>query len=157
MHSPHDLLSRMLGFCDFLAELGDVGAEVLLSPMAEGKWSVQETIAHIMIYDESFLRTVVLPIHAGKRPHLADPQANQAFNEKAAARGRKLTKARLLGRAARARRKLVDHLRRLPAEAFRTKLQGAPGDLADLLDEDFVTHDRNHVERMRAFLQGRGP
>jgi len=62
----------MQDFCGFLAGLGDVQAEVLLSPMAEGKWSVQEAIAHIMAYDENFLQSVVLPIEDGRQPHIAD-------------------------------------------------------------------------------------
>jgi len=92
MPDPQDLVSRMQEFCGFLAGLGDVQAEVLLAPMAEGKWSVQEAIAHIMAYDESFLQSTVLPIEEGRGPHIADEADNQSFNERAAALGRKLTK-----------------------------------------------------------------
>src|SRR5271157_573891 len=121
MRNPPELVSRMQDFCGFLAGLGGVQAEVLLAPMAEGKWSVQETIAHIMAYDESFLQSAVLPIEEGRQPYIPDEVDNQSFNEKAAALGRKLTKAELLERAIQARRRLVEHLQRLPAEAFRTK------------------------------------
>ncbi len=145
----------MQDFCGFLAGLGDVQAEVLLAPMAEGKWSVQEAIAHIMVYDESFLQSAVLPIEAGRQPHIADEADNQSFNERAAALGRILTKAQVLERATHARRQLVDHLRRLPAEAFQTKPAGR-ADLAELLDRDFVSHDRDHIEQMQRYLKGRG-
>ena len=157
MRNPQDLVSRMQDFCGFLAGLGDVQAEVLLAPMAEGKWSVQEAIAHIMAYDESFLQSAVLPIEDGRQPHIADEADNQSFNDRAAALGRKLTKAQLLERATHARRQLVDHLQRLPAEAFRTKQEGrADGDLAEFLDRDFVSHDRSHIEQMQRYLKSRG-
>ena len=147
----------MQDFCGFLAGLGGVQAEVLLAPMAEGKWSVQETIAHIMAYDESFLQTAVLPIEDGRQPHIPDEADNQSFNERAAALGRKLTKAELLERAAHARRQLVDHLRQLPDESFHTKPEGrAAADMAELLDRDFVSHDRSHVERMQRYLMSCG-
>ena len=155
--NPQELVSRMQDFCTFLAGLGGVQAEVLLTPMAKDKWSVQETIAHIMAYDESFLQSAVLPIEDGRQPHIPDEADNQSFNERAAALGRKLTKAELLERATQARRQLVDHLRRLPAEAFRTKPGGrADADMAELLYRDFVSHDRSHVERMQRYIERRG-
>jgi hypothetical protein len=157
MRNPQELVSRMQDFCGFLAGLGGVQAEVLLAPMAEDKWSMQETIAHIMAYDESFLQTAVLPIEDGRQPHIPDEADNQSFNERAAALGRKLTKAELLEKATHARRQLVDHLQGLPAEAFRTKPEGrADADMAELLYRDFVSHDRSHVERMKSYLKNRG-
>jgi uncharacterized damage-inducible protein DinB len=157
MCNPQDLVSRMQDFCGYLAGLGDVQAESLLAPMAEGKWSVQEVIAHIMTYDESFLQSVVLPIEEGRQPHFADEADNQAFNDRSAALGRNLTKAQLLERATLARRQLVDHLQRLPAEAFRKKQEGrADFDLAELIEGDFVSHDRGHVEQMQRYLKSRG-
>ena len=157
MRNPQELVLRMQDFCGFIAGLADVPAEVLLAPMAEGKWSVQEAIAHILAYDESFLESVVIPIENGMLPHFADEADNQSFNERAASLGRKLTKAQLLERATHARRKLLDSLQRLPAEAFRMKPQArADDDLTELLDKDFVSHDRSHMEQMRGYLKSRG-
>jgi DinB superfamily len=157
MRNLKDPISRMLDFCVFLETLGDIQAEDLLSPMGMGKWSVQEVIAHIMAYDESFLQSVVIPIENGRQPHFADEANNQTFNDEAAAMGRKLTKAQLLERANHARRQLVAHLRKLPAEAFLTKPEGrADKDLTELLDTDFVSHDRIHIEQMKKYLKNRG-
>jgi hypothetical protein len=68
MRNLEDLVSRMQGFCGFLARLDHVPAEVLQSPMADGKWSVQEVVAHIMACDEVFLQDVAIPIENGRRP-----------------------------------------------------------------------------------------
>jgi hypothetical protein len=152
--NPVDLISRMQDFCGFLALLSDVRADVLLAPMAEGKWSVQEVVAHIMTYDEAFLQSVVIPIEDGRQPNVPDTADNQSFNEKAAELGRKLTKAQLLQRANLSRRQLLDHLRRLPPKAFQTKQAGRVDvGLSELLDNDFVSHDRIHMEQMRRFLE----
>jgi hypothetical protein len=157
MSNPKGLISHMQDFCSFLARPGDVQPEVLLSSMAEGKWSMQEAIAHIMTYNESFLQSVVLPIEDGRQPHVADEEDNRSFNNRAAALGRKLTKSQLLEWATRAHRQLVDHLKRLPPDAFITKQEGLPdGDLAGLLDRDFVSQDRGHIEQMQRYLQSRG-
>ena len=157
MSNPEDLLVRLLELCGFLARLADLPAELLQAPMAKGKWSIQEVVAHIMVYDEAFLRSVVLALADGEKPLLPDPADNQSFNESAAAVGRKLTKERLIGRAIRARTELIDHLRRLPSKAFQTMLEGpAPGDLARLLTEDFISHDAVHVGQMQAYLKSRG-
>jgi uncharacterized damage-inducible protein DinB len=125
--------------------------------MAEGKWSVQEAIAHIMAYDESFLKSAVIPLENGREPHFADKAENQSFNENAAALGRKIAKAQLLERAIHARRQLVDHLQRLPATAFQTKPAGrVDDDFTELLDRDFASHDRSHIEQIRKFLKSHG-
>ena len=60
MRNPHDLVSRMQDFCGFLARLGVIPPQVLAAHMAEGKWSVQDVVAHIMAYDEEFLQSVVI-------------------------------------------------------------------------------------------------
>ena len=154
MDNPVDLISHMQDFCGFLAELNDVRPDVLLAPIAEGKWSVQEIVAHIMTYDEVFLQSVVIPIEDGRQPNVPDAADNQSFNEKAAELGRKITKRQLLERATLSRRQLLDHLQRLPAKAFQTKQVGRVDvDLCKLLDNDFVSHDRIHIEQMRTFLE----
>jgi DinB superfamily len=157
VRNPRDIVSRMQDFCGFLAGLGKIPPQVLIAPMAEGKWSVQEVVAHIMAYDEAFLQSAVLAIEYGRQPLVPDSADNQSFNDRAAALGRNLTKGQLLEKATLARRQLVDHLRRLPAEAFRVKQQGPPeSDLAELLDKDFVSHDRIHIKQMQKYLKNRG-
>ena len=60
----------------------------------------------------------------------------------------------LLERATLSRNQLLDHLRRLPAKAFQTKQAGRVDvDLTELLDNDFVSHERIHIEQMRRFLE----
>ena len=153
MSNPEDLLVRMQDLCGFMARLSGTPAELLQVPMAKGKWSIQEVVAHIMVYDETFLHSVVLALTEGKEPRAPDPADNQSFNESAAAVGRNMTKEQLIARAIRARRELVDHLRRLPAQAFDAKLEGSgAGDLAELLNDDFVSHDRIHVKQMEEYL-----
>ena len=75
----------MQDYCRFIAGIGGIPAEVLLAPMADKKWSVQEAIAHIMAYDESFFQSVVLPIQNGRPPHFLNEADNQSSNDRAAA------------------------------------------------------------------------
>ena len=103
MRNPRDLVSHTQDFCGFLAGLVEIPPQVLVAPMAEEKWSVQEVVAHIMAYDEAFLRSVVLAIEDGRQPLVPDPADNQSFNDRAAALGRNLTKGQLLERATLAR------------------------------------------------------
>ena len=77
MRNYQDIVSRMEEFCGLLAALEETPPEVLLSPMAEGKWSVQEVVAHIMAYDEAFLESVVLAIEDGRQPLVPDPADNR--------------------------------------------------------------------------------
>ena len=158
MPEPQELFARMDDYVSFLADLGDVAAEVLSAAMAEGKWSVLETVAHITAWDVSFLGTAVRVFEEGGRPALADDVDYQAFNERAAAVGRTQRKEQLLSEAVQARVQLLDHLRRLPAEAFLVTHQGeTTTDLVEFLERNFVSHDRHHVERIRTYLMAALP
>ena len=81
MRNLHDLVSRMQDFCGFFAGLGEIPPQILVAPMAEGKWSVHEVVAHIMAYDEAFLQSAVLAIEDGRQPVVPDPADNQSFND----------------------------------------------------------------------------
>jgi hypothetical protein len=106
-----------------------------------------------MAWDANFLETVVLVLAAGKQPLLADEVDFQAFNERAPALGRQLTKEQLLAQATAARVQLVEHLQRLRPEAFQTKRQGrVDGDLAEFLERNFVSHDKHHIDQVREYL-----
>ena len=156
MPEPKELLSRMEDYLNFLAGLRPLPWEVLLSPMAKGKWSIREVVAHITAWDLNFLETAVRAIEGGGRPVLTEEVDYQAFNERAAAIGRTQTKEQLLSEAAGAREKLLDHLRRLPAEAFQVRGSGEAGtDLAEFLERNFVSHDRHHMEQVRRYLAER--
>ena len=157
MASPEVLISQMAEYTDFLVQLDGVSQDALLSPMAAGKWSAQESIAHIMAWDANFLQTVILPLEAGEHPYIADEEDYQAFNERAAAIGRQLTKQQLIDRATQARTQLLEHLKRLPAEAFHTKQQGGriDKDLTESLERNFVSHDRSHIKQIKDYLEAR--
>jgi hypothetical protein len=153
MLDAQDLISRLKEYTRFLTDLEEVTAEVLQAPMATDKWSAQEAVAHIMAWDANFLRTVVLALEAGEQPVMADEVDFQAFNDRAAAIGRQLTKEHLLAEATAARVQLVEHLQRLSPEAFQTKRQGrVDGDLAEFLERNFVSHDKHHIDQVREYL-----
>ena len=154
MTGPEELISQMMEYIAFLVQLDSVSQDALLSPMAAGKWSAQESIAHIMAWDANFLQTTILPLEAGKDPYIADEEDYQAFNDRAAALGRQLIKQQLIDRATQARMQLVEHLKRLPAEAFRAKQRGGriDSDLTEFLERNFVSHDRSHMKQIRDHL-----
>ncbi len=158
MTSPESLISQMSELTHFLAQLSGVSQDALLSPMGNGKWSAQESIAHLMAWDSNFLQTVVLPLEAGQHPYIADEEDYQAFNDRAAALGRQLTKTQLIERATQARMDLIEHLKRLAPEAFREKQQGGriDSDLMESLERNFVSHDRSHMKQIRDHLELHG-
>jgi hypothetical protein len=156
MRDSQELMSQMKDYTIFLSDIGQMSADVLLTPMTVGKWSVHEVVAHIMAWDVNFLQTAVLPLEAGAKPRIADEEDYQALNERAAAVGRQMPKDQLLGKAVEARMQLIEHLGMLSAEAFQTKQKGRiDTDLSEFLERNFVSHDKSHVSQMRAYLASR--
>jgi uncharacterized damage-inducible protein DinB len=144
----------MNDFCEFLVDLEHIPDELFLMPIAVGKWSILEIVAHIMAWDLHFLGDTVRALEEGKTPSLADDLNYLQFNERAAADGRRLTKEQLLRQAIHARKDLTEHLERLPGEAFQIKPNnGATADVAEFLSRNFVEHDRHHQAQIQNFLK----
>ena len=151
MADTEHLISEMKDYTRFLTELDGVAAQCALAPIAEGKWPINDLVAHIMAWDVNFLETTVCAMETGNHPPLAEKSDFQALNERAAALGRQLSKEQLLHKATDARLQLVRHLEQLPVEAFHAK-QAAGTDLAEFLQRNFVFHDKHHIAQIRAYL-----
>ncbi len=159
---PKVLIDRLERYSDFLTSIRDTDAKVWSSPIGEGKWSIHDIVAHIMMWDRNCVETRVRPANQGTTKPVAEELDGDAFNQRSALYGRTLTKERLIDQAARDRSELLRELRRLPSEAFG--VQHGDGNCLTpkgyasfgvFLEQEFVFHDQHHMEQIQSYLDGR--
>ena len=88
----------------------------ILEPRTQGNWSVKDTFAHIVAWEEDGARRLELIGRGrGDRIHFYDDMAeDDRFNARAVRRSRRWSWAALLRRSARVRARLVQAFLRLP-------------------------------------------
>ncbi|MEO3944244.1 DinB family protein [Gorillibacterium sp. CAU 1737] len=150
---------------DLIASLGEwlkqaeawmsLPEEAWRQPLAPGKWTGAEALAHLLKWDDYFLQNAIRPAVAGELLTLIHVDFD-TFNLKAAEYGRATKPDQLLQEAIAARSEVVDLLQQLPADLFlpeRGYLDGA-GHRFDLEEYivDFASHDKHHLDQLRAFF-----
>src|SRR5436309_4720073 len=97
-------------------------------PRTQARWSVKDVLAHIAAWEEEGVRRLRLVARGrGDRIVWYDTMAEaDRFNARAVAAGRRLPLRTVLARLQRARTRLLEALRRLPAEALADPTHALP-------------------------------
>ncbi|MGM9950854.1 MAG: DinB family protein [Lysinibacillus sp.] len=160
MNNEKTIIERFHHYTTWLDTLTDIEEARLYQPIAEGKWSAAEIIAHITKWD-IHLREVVLPaVRNGEGMTFPD---FESFNQQAsdyASSGLSFTE--LLAQAKSARLLLVKELEEMPLDRLKMHLTsngdthcpytGTPYSLLYTVEE-FTQHDHHHQQQVRQFLQ----
>jgi hypothetical protein len=151
------LIVELETYIAFLESQRQTDPEVWFTPLAPGKWSIHDIVAHIMMWDRHFLSERMRGIEAGHMVLLQEQDDYQTFNDRAVAVGRRMSKEQLIDEATRSRSELVNHVRRLDRSAFGQGAASGNGmSLIAFLQQMFVDHDKHHMEQIEGFLADRG-
>ena len=152
MRTPSELIAGLEDYVEFLKGLRRVDRRVWTSPMGTGKWSIHDTLAHIMGWDRNLVERI-LPCLAAASPPPPDVGDGDAFNKQSVQYGRSLDKEGMLEESIRYRSELIAGLKALPLEAYHARISpGRSETLSALLDQEFIGHDRHHEAQIRAVL-----
>ena len=145
-------------YSDWLEEMKAVEQHVLKKPIAEGKWSSIEIIAHILKWDEHLMGRVIPAVLDGEEMEF--PEFGP-FNERAASYADTVTAGRLIAQAQDQRHQLVSRLLELPAQVLgrpaasngetHSPHSGLPYTLISVV-RDFIDHDHHHRNQIDGFL-----
>ena len=128
----------------------------ILEPSTQGQWSVKDTFAHIVAWEEEgALRLELIRRGRGDRIHFYDDMAEaDRFNAGAVRRSRRWSWAALLRRTVRVRARLVQAFLRLPPVALEDPSHRYP--VTAWLPEFAWTHEGDHLARIRVWWRQRG-
>ncbi len=127
----------------------------ILESRTQGQWSVKDTFAHIVAWEEEGARRLEL-IRRGRDDHIHffdDMAEADRFNARVVRQARRWSWAELLRRAGRVRASLVRALLRLPPAALDDPSHRYP--VPAWLPEFAWTHEADHLARIRAWWRQR--
>ena len=138
-----------------LALLSKLTPKELCRPRTQGKWSIPDTLAHIVAWEEVAVRRLY-SIRKRKYEQLRfydDMTDSDKFNARAVARFRKISFSALMKHAAHVRANLIAALRILPANELENPQHRYP--VVQWLPEFSWTHEGDHRKRIRGKARSR--
>ena len=125
-------------------------------PRTQDRWSVKDVLAHLLSCDEETVRRLrLIERGRGDRIHWFESMADaDRFNARTVARLRTVGVRTILRRMERTRAELITRLERLPIQALRDPSHAYT--VVDWLPTPGWTHERDHVDEVRAWWRDQG-
>ena len=138
-----------------LAFLARLPRDEIVRPRTFDQWSVKDVLAHLAGWEEEAARRLDLIARGrGDRVHWFHDMAEaDRFNARVVAGGRRRTPPALLRDLGRARRRLLQALGRVPAEALRDRSHQYT--VVEWLPELAWTHEQGHLRDFKAWWKRR--
>lgn len=121
-------------------------------PMSQGKWSVRDTVSHIVRWDEYYLEEALKPIEHGKPLTLRFVDIDD-FNEEAIQWGQGLDQNQLIQEAVTIRNLLLKTLQHIPDTSYHQEF--VVMDQVFVIErylDDFIRHDQHHMKQISTWL-----
>lgn len=160
MSEVKSIISNFCHYSYWLSTLEEINETLWSKPIAEGKWSVSEIIAHIMNWDNYLLTEIFPSVQNEQGMEFPD---FDTYNKKASNYAKSgISQSKLLEEAKDTRELLVKELNELPTEKLKNPLTangvtycpntGTPYSLIYIVKE-FTDHDNHHKRQIIQFLK----
>ena len=160
MNEEANIIADFSKYSSWLNTLVDMNETLWSKPIAKGKWSISEIIAHIINWDNHLLSEVIPSVRKEKGMEFPD---FDTYNKKASDYAKSgISQSKLLKEAKDTRELLVKELNELPTEKLTKSLTsngithcphtGTPYSLIYIVKE-FTDHDNHHKRQIIQFLK----
>jgi hypothetical protein len=150
-------LTTYIDFTKWLEDLKEMPEELWLSPIAPGKWSTGEIIAHLKAWDIFVLEERAAYFVSGSEiPHTAVDV--EEINKRAALEARfRISKDELLDEAIKCRQKVVKRISEVPESVWKGKIKIKESTITlSGYISGLVEHDQHHQTQIEEFLASKG-
>jgi uncharacterized damage-inducible protein DinB len=154
LDDKNSLIEDFATIIPFVESLCSLDDEKWVTPLAEGKWTTRDVIAHIMLWDKYFLENAIAKITGGQEITVENLDFNE-FNQQAVEFAKSKTKQEIIELTIQYRNEILNQLQQLTDEEF-TKVHhfGENNQLSTHhFVEDFIQHDQHHIRQIDAFLK----
>ena len=160
MSEEKNIIRHFNYYLSWLNTLEEIDETLWFKPIAEGKWSVSEIIAHIMNWDNHLLTEVIPSVQNEKGIEFPDFDTHNKKASNYAKSG--ISQSKLLEEAKDIREQLVKEFNELPTEKLKRPVTangathcphtGTPYSLIYIVKE-FTDHDNYHQRQIIQFLR----
>ncbi len=145
--------SELIQFVESLRELDQL---TWITPLAEGKWTLRDVVAHIMLWDKYFLEEGIQKI-TNNQPVTVQHLNFDQFNQKAVDYAKRTSRQEIIDRTIQYRSELINQIQSLSEEAFIEERVDGDGNKFSAYQYllDFIWHDHHHINQLKTFLSKR--
>lgn len=153
MQNKKELIAEFTEFTPFVQSLKELDEEKWNSPIAEGKWTVRDVIAHMMLWDKYFLEEAIQKI-TNHQPLTAKHLDFDEFNRKAVDYAKEQGQQEIIDAAIQYRNELLRQLDSISEEDFAKEHKDGDGNpfSAYYYLIGFIPHDQHHMEQLGAYF-----
>lgn len=151
--SNAELVEQFASFIPFVQSLREVPEPHWKQPLAEGKWSIHDIIAHIYFWDRYFFEEAIAMITRGE-PLTLQHLDFDTFNQNSVKLGRVFPSDELIRLTLFARNQIVDQIRNQTDEYYTQAYKDGDGKRFTVRSYlmGFVPHDAHHKKQIEQFL-----
>jgi hypothetical protein len=156
VNSKREVIEQYRALVPWVLSLQTMEDSLWLEPIAEGKWSTGEIIAHLTVWDRFVLEKRLPYMKPGAELTFGKEDV-QAINESAASYARfHASKATIIDEFANMREALLQHLNEIEENDFLAefRINEKPRTLSRYI-QGLIEHDEHHRKQIEDFLQSR--
>ncbi|MBE1443396.1 DinB family protein [Paenibacillus sp. OAS669] len=152
--SPIQLLKQFAEFIPYVEALARYGNELWDRPLQEGKWTVQQIIAHILLWDQYFYEQAIRHLGTGASLPLRHLDFDE-FNKQAVIFSHQHGKEDIVRLAMEYRQRIVDRIGQLTEEDYHVPYVDRDGNGFTVYEYliGFVPHDNHHMQQIEQCLE----
>lgn len=148
MKSKKELLNDFKVYYDYIASIEKMPLYKWDLTLGDGKWTVKESIGHMMFWDERYFKNGIERIYRDEPVTLQSiPIGN--FNDKARGYSACRSNYYVLNLSLYFRREIIKHLESISEDDYGKNFNGF--NIYEYL-EDFIEHDSHHLEQLKKVL-----
>lgn len=147
------MIREFSAFLPFVRSLSGIGDELWNAPLGEGKWSVGDVIAHMMLWDRYFLEEAIARI-ARSEPVTVRHLDFDEFNKSAVQYAKGNSRLDIIDAAVNERDEIIRILSALSEEEFMMEHMDGDGRPFSAYGyvQGFIPHDVHHMDQLQAFI-----
>lgn len=153
MENKQQLIDEFTDFVSFVEKLRRVDHDKWNTPIAKGKWSPKEIIAHIAFWDKFFLEEFFQKINSGEKVIFQLPDF-EIFNRRAIDWAKEKSKSEIIDLTIQYRNEVIYHINSFSEKVF-TKEHNRAGNYkisAYTYLTTFIPHDQHHMTQIKKHL-----
>jgi hypothetical protein len=152
-NSRQQLIKQFHEWIDFVKSLHEQDERIWDKQVGEGKWSIREIIAHMMLWDKYFLEEAIDKIHT-LSPVTVQHFNFDEFNQHAKTYGKNTESHTLEEQAIFYREEIIQRIHSFPDDIYSVDYLDGDGNTFNVEQylKDFIGHDHHHVTQMKNII-----
>jgi uncharacterized damage-inducible protein DinB len=153
-HSNDQLVNEFESFISFIQSIKDISLNYWHMPLGEGKFSIHDTLSHIMMWDKYFYEEAINKIKLNQS--ITSQHLNfDDFNRRAVDYGKILDKNELIEMTINYRNQIIEYIKLVPKTDYSKEFIDGDGKTFTIREylQGFIPHDKHHQNQVETFIK----